>query len=166
MADPIDNSRGDWSKLVSIETFTEIANALNHLIDSCPVGTIMPICTGLTGVPAPDATVWQECNGSEITEQLSALRGQLTPDLRGKYLKGAASLSTSGILGGANEKNLNHSHGGRTLDFHLGPDKRIADDEDDYWEARDHSHAMNADLPTPINFEPVHIRIKLYLKIR
>lgn len=77
-----------------------------------PIGTILPFCKDLTGVPSmPDTFV--ECNGQTLSDSDSPLNGQTIPDLNGgnRYLKGN---STSGSTGG----NLTHSHsisGGATI---------------------------------------------------
>lgn len=165
MASDIDSGLGDWSDLVSIELFSALGDALNALIDSTPVGAIIPICVGLAGVPTPDPTIWQEAVGESIEEQLSDLRGQSAPDLRNKYLKGASNPATSGVMGGSHTVNISHNHTGITQDFVVG--ENIGDASDGYWSgANEHHHTMQTDFASPVSIEPAHIRVRLFLKIR
>jgi hypothetical protein len=164
MATDIDDNIADAGDLVSVEAFSAIADAINALMDSTPVGSICTIAVGLPGVPAPDSRVWQECDGAPITETLSPLFGQNAPDLRDRYLRGASSVGQIGLYGGSNTKNLQHSHGGATQNADAAGG--AVDASSGYWEAVAHNHPISNDLNTPINFEPVHITCKHYLKIR
>lgn len=166
-AQNIDSDYGDWSDLVSIELFSAIADNMNYLIDSCPPGSIVPILIGIPGVPTPDPTIWQEAKGDTIQEQLSDLRGQAAPDLRDRYLKGAASLGQSGQPGGSNTKNLAHSHGGLTGVMQPPSNQHIVSGGSDYWtpNGASHEHTIFPALGT-VNFEPRRLHIRYFLKLR
>lgn len=112
----IDDNMTDAGDIVSVEVFQQLAQNCNYLIDSMPIGSIVPICVGLTGVPTPNPDIWQECDGSVITNQNSPMHGQTVPDHRGRYLKGQSSTGTIGFYGGSNTKTLTHGHGGGTGD--------------------------------------------------
>lgn len=71
-----------------------------------PIGAMIPWLKSLTGVPSlPEG--WVECDGSAISDSDSPMNGQNTPNMTGKFLRGAA---TSGGTGGADT----HNHGGST----------------------------------------------------
>jgi hypothetical protein len=162
---PIDDAVADkFGNLVSVETFEGLANNLNYLIDSMPIGSKVPILVGLPGVPAPDPTIWRLCEGGKVTDQNSKLHDQTLPDDRGRYPKGASTIGQSGLLGGTNFKSFAHSHGGQTLANDNGDDN--SDTDDDYITIYQHTHPIPTDLATPVNLEPVHIRVSFYIKIR
>lgn len=159
---PIDDTTGEYGDLVSVETFAAIADAVNYLIDSMPVGSIVPIFVGFPGVPTPDPAFWQECDGSIVTNGNSPLFGEAVPDhTDGRYLKGASTIGEVGNFGGSLTKNLAHDHGGRT---DVKEFERRSDSDDDGWNVRDHDHSVPSDMGE-IEFEPAHIRIKHYIKI-
>lgn len=74
-------------------------------ITKLPVGTIIPWNKSLTDVPQRILKYWKECDGSEITEPDSILKGTNAPDLNSTntFLRGD---STSGLTGGSNT----HTH--------------------------------------------------------
>lgn len=160
----LDDNITDFGDLVSVEMFMQLCDNINHLIDAMPVGTIIPILHGLPGVPTPDANIWQECDGAPVTHSLSPIRNTNTPDYKtdGRYTRMFTNIGEVGNFSGSNFKNLAHDHGGQT-----GPNPGIpdnADTDDDFWTGKDHTHSISNDLGT-YNFEPVHIRIKHYIKI-
>lgn len=81
MAQDIDDNLGDWSDLVSIELFSALTDGLNAMIDGVGVGEIATIMDVSGMTPPLDPTIWQECNGSLITEPNSPLRNQYTPNM-------------------------------------------------------------------------------------
>ncbi|MCP4150660.1 MAG: hypothetical protein GY757_23135 [bacterium] len=82
---------------------TEIA-VLNTLV--VPVGTIVAWDKSFGGVPAL-GDKFAECDGSEVSDVDSPLKGQILPDLNGegRFLRGA---STSGTF--QNDQMQNHRH--------------------------------------------------------
>ncbi len=163
MADDLDDDIAKYGDLTSVELFGGIADNMNYLLDSSQVGEIALILVGVAGVPTPDATIWQLCDGSAITEPLSPLVGQSTPDLRDTYLKGTTG-GDVGTITGSNTKNLQHNHGGVTSTFDPDPDS--CDFSHGEYYVIPHHHDIVSDLGTAINFEPLHVRLKHFLKIR
>ncbi len=160
---PLDDDLSVYGELVSVDAFNGIAVAINYLIDSMPVGTIVPILMGFTGVPEPDARLWKLCDGSMITDQNSELRNNLAPDMRDRFLKGADSPGVAGQLAGSNTKNFAHNHGGVTQANDIGGDNGEFDD--DWLTIYSHTHPIPSSGST-LNVEPVHFRVLHYIKIR
>lgn len=161
---PIDNNITEFGDLVSVELFSTIAGDINYLLQSMPKGSIIPIITNIPGIPTPDPTVWQECNGEVITDSISPLRNYPAPNFTdlGRYLKHYQTFGTIGSYAGENIRDFTHTHGAQT-DFNTGY-ATDADSDNDYWTGKDHQHSISADLGI-IPFEPEHIRIKHYIKI-
>lgn len=165
MASDIDDNIRDFGDLTSVELFTAIADNMNYLIDSCPVGEIAMIITGLhINQPALDATIWQECDGSAITETLSPLLGQNTPDLRDAYLMGTTNLGSVGVISGSHTRNLTHNHGGVTSEEGITPN--AVDDSNSRLNHIAHTHPVPTDMTTPVNYEPAYYKLRHYIKIR
>lgn len=160
---PLDDELSTYGDLVSVEVFNGIATALNYLIDSMPVGSIVPIMVGLPGVPTPDVRLWQLCDGEMITDQNSELHDHATPDMRDHFMKGADVPGLAGNTGGSNTKTFTHSHGGATQPNDIGGDN--SDTDDDYITIYPHTHPISPALGT-YNVEPVHLRVLHYIKIR
>lgn len=162
---PLDDDDSVNGKLISVELFSSIADNINYLIDSNPVGKVIMVAYGLSGVPVPNPEIWQLCDGSEITNEHSPLRGNPTPNYAtvGRYLRGYNTVGEIGNYGGANTKNLQHNHTGLTdgSGFEI-----LVDTDNDGYTSVLHYHAISSDLSTSINFEPAHVRINHYIKIR
>lgn len=167
MAGDINDNYGDFGSTVSIEVFTALAENLNSMIDAAPAGEIATIFVVLGTTPPLDPTIWQECNGSEITETLSPFRGQRTPNLADRYLKGALSANQSGLFGGTSQYNLAHNHTGQTQAVQFGSVNvdKVQLGSRDYEAAEFHTHFIPTDMGV-MNFEPKHFTIKHFLKIR
>lgn len=161
---PIDDDDAKSGSLVSVELFQALANNLNYLIDSMPVGSIVPVLVGLPGVPEPDPTIWKLCDGSKVTDQNSKLHDQTLPDYRGRYMKGCTTAGRTGEVGGSNTRSFAHNHGGLTLFNDVGGDN--SDTDEDYITVYPHQHPISTDLAEPVNVEPVHIVVNFYIKIR
>lgn len=163
---PIDDTGADkFGNLVSIETFSALANNLNALLDSMPIGSKVPILVGLAGVPTPDPTIWRLCEGGVVTDPNAKLHDQTLPDDRGSFPKGSTTIGQSGVKAGTSTASWSHNHGGNTGDWDMGDDN--SDTDDDYITVHKlHHHPISSDLTTPVNVEPAHIRVKFYIKIR
>ncbi len=165
----IDDTLRDYGDIMSIELIGAITSNLNYLIDSVPPGIIIPIFVGLPNVPTPDSALWQLCDGSVISDLNSPLRGHVTPDMASLGLGMKGFTTASGTTGGSRLKNLSHSHGGGLT----GPPTYVdsmGDRDDSNDEARPfdggHKHSIASDLTSPINFDPIHIKIVHYIKIK
>lgn len=160
--DKQDDDLSNYGELVSVEAFSAITKNLNYLIDSMPVGSIIPILAGMPGVPTPDPRLWQLCDGSMITEQRSELHDNPTPDFKDRYSKGADSPGLAGQTGGANEKSFNHDHGGITSFYDNADNSEFGVN---FLTFHPHAHLISFDLPGTNNVEPSHFRVLHYIKI-
>lgn len=161
---PIDDDDTNHGDLLSVELFAKIADNVNYLIDSNPVGKVIMVLYGLTSVPLPDPNYWQLCDGSPIIDPLSPLVGFNTPDYTdvGRFLRGFSTLGQVGNFSGSHTKNLSHSHGGAT-----GADMTDqCDNDNDFFGGVAHVHSITPNLGSAINFEPPHTRILHFIKIR
>ena len=167
----IDDDLTEFGKLVSWELATAIAEALEYMQDSIMIGSINAIMTNLSGVDAPDPNIWQECDGSEITNENSPLRSvggiqRYTPDLTDKYLRFSTSLGTVGNNYGANTYNFQHNHTGFTANTEapIGSDTIT----DAINTLQFHRHEINSDslFTSPLNTEPSYYTLKYYMRIQ
>jgi hypothetical protein len=160
---PLDDALTTEGNLVSVETFTAIANGLAYLQDSMPVGTEVVVLTGFPGVPTPNPQIWQLCDGSLVTNQNSPLRNQNTPNRASTgFLHRGAAAGQVGLTGGTNTKDFTHAHGGLTGVFTPRPNN--LDEEDVFNEGIAHAHGIFQDLSVR-NVEPPNIRLNHYIKI-
>lgn len=162
----LDDNITDAGDLISFEAFGALANNINHLIDAMPPGSIICVAVGIPGCPVPDATIWREMDGSQITDQNSPIRNSTVADYGadgGRYMRGYTNAGTIGNTGGSNEKDLSHNHGGATQ--LTGEPADNADSDKDRYSVRPHDHPISTDL-TVVNYEPVHITFKHYMKVK
>lgn len=164
----LDDNLVEFADIVSQELATQIKNNVDYIQRSIPMGQIMPIMVGIPGVPAPNPDIWQECNGSEITNVNSPMRStgniqRFTPDMRSKYIRAVTVVGESGSSAGANAQNMAHSHGGMT-GVHTTPENA------DSGSARNvsfgHAHPISSSLTTPIAMEPAYYTVKFFMKIQ
>lgn len=161
---PLDDNLADAGDLVSVELFRSIAQNCNYLMDAMPIGSIIPVMVGFGACPLPDPLYWQLCDGSPIRNVYSPMFLSTTPnyeDVGGRYMRGYINAGTIGVYGGSNTKDLSHTHG-RTSVYSPGQD---GDSDNDQITAVPHDHGIPSSLGTAINFEPVHFRVRHYIKI-
>lgn len=156
--DKLDDNQLDFASSLAEATFKQIGRDINFLIDSMPIGSIVAVAVNLPGMTAPNSSIWQKCDGSEITHPDSPLRSQgasirFTPTLTdNRYLKGTdtggqntyggnANPTTSGS-GSANSGDLDENSGGSPINFDYAPP---------------HDHTVSVD--------PIHYTVVFYLKI-
>lgn len=169
MSSKIDsNSKQNFGDLVSQELATALKRNADFLLACSPVGTIAPILVGFPGVPTPDPNVWQECDGSEITNEHSPLRSQhekrFTPNMIERYLRVPAIFGQSGQVGGENATlQFKHNHGGRTNVVGIGGAIKSGYDSRT---ARPHSHGIKESFFHPVNVEPPYYTVKFYIRIQ
>lgn len=161
----IQDAEVKYKRSVNEETVRKMVQDVNMLGKLAPIGTVRAIQLNQTGVQAPDSTIWQLMDGTEITYPASPLRSvgltlRFTPNMVGRYPRGAATDSVNNS-GGSPTVNLSHDHGGTGS---VGGD--IRGEEGDEKTARvDHSHPINSDLSGAEPLEPAHQRLAFYLKI-
>lgn len=169
MSSKIDSdSVQDFGDIISHDLATLLKDNNDFLLACSPVGTIAPILFGFPGVPLPDSNVWQECNGSEITNPNSPLRSQnvknFTPNMIDRYMKVPSIFGQSGQTGGVNATlQFKHNHGGRTNTVGVGGAVKSGFNTRT---ARPHSHAINDSFANPVNVEPPFYTVKFYIRIQ
>lgn len=173
----IDDADAVAGDLVSTDLFSAICTNLNTLMVSIPVGTIMPVLSGISGIPEPDTNVWELCDGHPVSNQASPIRNRNTPDLttpgaggpESPFLKGALSIGQAGNgngpenYGGAHYPPwLAHSHTGGTGDY--AAPQSISNGNTWFTWVTDHVHGITSDLAGS-QVLPVNITIKCYIKV-
>lgn len=162
---PLDDSEAREGTIISPEFFQQLADNVSYLIDSMPVGTIVPIMTGFTNVPDPDPSLWQYCDGSIITNPNSPIYNQATPNLSSERSLIKCAFSGSGTTGGSNVINtLGHNHTGYTEVAVMNPSENMENDNW-YFSVNVHRHEIVEDLNYSYDVEPPKISIKHYIKI-
>jgi hypothetical protein len=164
---PIHDIETDYQSSINEETLHKMIVNNNWLLDLRPIGTIVFINTNQPGSSTPDSSVYQICDGSEIVHPLSPIRSiglhqRFTPDLRGKYPRGANDWTTNPI-GGTWDHNVEHAHstGGYSS---LG--STITADKGDRSRRDQHTHSIGNSLSNPVTIEtPAYIVYNAYMKI-
>lgn len=174
----IDDSETTEGTIVSVELFNTLCTNINTLMLSMPVGTIIPVFTGLSGVAEPDSNIWEVCDGTPVANPSSPVRGRNKPDMglpgnggpEGPFFKGAANIGEAGNgndpsnYGGSHYPTwLNHSHGGGTQPYIAASNR---DDGGSDWFTWDvvHLHGIVVDLINR-SMMPSNIIMKLYVKV-
>lgn len=164
-----DASLSDFGDIVAWQLSTALKVNIDFMSAFCPVGNIVPILVGMTGVPTPDSNIWQECDGSEIVNENSPLRSQggsprYTPNMIDKYLRVPTNFGLSGNQGGVNATLVfKHNHGGTTNTVSTGGD---VDSGHNKRHTKNHSHKINTSFSNPINIEPPFYTVKFYMRIQ
>lgn len=159
----------EFGDVVASEMLDELRKNMDFMSSFCPVGAVVPILTGFPGVPAPDSNIFQECDGSEITNPNSPLRSQgsstrFVPDMRNRYIRMPKLFGLSGNAGGENATlKFKHNHGGRTNTVGVGGAIRGGYNKR---HARSHSHAIKTSFPNPVNVEPPYYTVRFYMRIQ
>ncbi len=126
------------------------------------VTTIAQIKAAIEALPAAAALVSMTiASGDESTTQTAPTTAY--PLAVGIYLKGCSTTGTAGFFAGQQSRNLTHDHGGAT-----GSMNNLSlngDASNDTYYHQDHTHTIPSDLSV-VDFEPAHVIIKQYIKIR
>lgn len=161
---PIPDAEVKSKRSVTEETIRKMIQNVNMLGKLALIGSVRAIQLNQAGVQAPDSTIWQLMNGTEITNPNSPLRSvgltlRFTPNMTSRYVRGA-STDSANSSGGAATVNLSHFHdtgaiGGET-NGEEGEEKtaRLV-----------HTHPISADLSAAEPLELAHQRLAFYLKI-
>lgn len=152
---------------IAEETVRKIAQDVNMLRQLVPVASIRGIQIGFGGLALPNSTIWQVCDGGEITDPDSPLNTDLTqntPDMQNRFVRGADDGTTAGSeAGGAAVVALNHTHviGNHTAQFPLTLDNNNVRDGIKHV----HSHPLQEDLPEEATLDPKNVQVVFFLKI-
>ena len=164
-------TRGSATEPFNEETITKLIENQNRQIDLRPVGTIIFHNINQPGSKPPSTDVYQQCDGSEITNPDSPLRSigvnqNFVPDLRDRYIQAHNQL-TGNPLTGTQEHDLRHSHnvGGRD-----DLESRFPIEEDDKDDRRktpsSHTHNVATQYPDPTIFNaPAFVKFVAYMKV-
>ena len=161
----------NFGDIVSIELAESLRVNIDFLQNVCAIGQIAPIMVDLPGVPDPDINYWQECNGSEITNENSPLRSlgenrHYTPDMRERFIMMVKpnSQDAGSLAGENNTYAFKHHHGGYTGS--VGSNS----DSDHSHSAREaafsHNHTIAFDFNYPVNVEPPFYTVKFSMSLQ
>ena len=163
---PIHQEEITYQDSVNEETLRKIAQNFNFLGVLVPIGTIIYVEINKVGVVAPDESIWQLCDGSEITNSNSPLRSQgiisrFVPDLLGKHPRGAV-LSNSNPQGGTYSYSFDHNH---STGNNSPAAPNTLDEEGGRRVGNTHTHGIKNDL-AGLTFDfPAAIKYVPYMKI-
>lgn len=159
-----------FGDVVSYEVGTALKENIDLLSLVVPVGEVVPIMVGMPGIPTPDSNMWQECDGSEITNENSPLRTvgdqvHNVPDLREKYIQVPQIFGESGQVGGYNDNYIfRHNHAGVTA-AHLAPQDADASNSQHRVDTL-HSHTIDWAFDYAYNVEPPFYTMKWFMRIQ
>lgn len=164
-------TRGGATEPFNEETITKLIQNQNWALDLRPIGTIILHNINQPDSTPPDPEVYQQCDGSEITNPDSPLRSiginqNFVPDLRDRYIQ-VHNQQTGNPLTGSQEHSLRHDHsvGGR---ININPQTGIEEDDKDdrRYTPSSHSHDMATQYPNPTIFDaPAFVYYVAYMKI-
>lgn len=173
----IDELELDENRPVSEETVRKMIQNVNLLGSLAPIGLVVAVAVNTPSVPPVNSTLFQYCDGGQITDTTSPLRAtaghpRASPNMADKYLRGAPNATTNpdtGDLpaGGHATRNLSHNHTGGTGQI-AGP-SNVGEDGDER-HAYDlnfpfHNHPISSDLSSTDPIDLAHIQTAFYLKI-
>jgi hypothetical protein len=165
----IDSREYELLESIDEQLLKKIVLNINFLSNLLPIGTIIFVNVNQFGFQPLDASVWQFCNGSEITHPLSPLRSigfnhNYTPNINERYVKCANSVSDANTMAGTFVWNLAHSHGGQTgLRDHLNYGY---DEDGDKRFSGSHFHYLGSALNDQTIDYPKYVKLAPYMKIR
>lgn len=166
----VDDENSEFGDIVSQELAKDIADTVDYLVKSIPIGQISPIMTNITGVPTPDPNIWQLCNGSEITNVNSPLRSvgglqRFTPDLQDKFIRFVSNLGIVGQNFGSNTtSDFAHDHDGLTGDHNAPVAANTVVEAANTLDK--HAHGIDQRLIGPFDMRPLFITLKFFMKIQ
>lgn len=164
-----ENLFAEFGDVLAHELATLFRENIDFMSAFCPIGAVAPIMVGLPGVPVPDPNIWQECDGSEITNQNSPLRSQgnslrFTPNMINRYIRVPTNFGLTGTLGGENATlKFKHNHGGQTNKVTTGGAIRSGHNKR---HASAHRHGIKTSFENPVNVEPPYYTVKFYMRIQ
>ncbi len=165
------SSEVDLHTPVMEETLLKMSANNNMLLNLMPVGSVIYINTQQSGGTTPDPSMWQYCDGAEITNPASPLRslGIFTgnvPDLRDKYPRASLNDTNDNFVGGSTNRNWSHGHTIYGSGGGQGP--TIEEDKDgpaDQPHVPFHSHGISSDLPNGQILSPKFFLVNAYMKV-
>jgi len=166
----IDDDWTKWGAIHSKEVAERFQAGMEILYAMVPVGGIYPIMVGIPNVPTPDVDVWQECDGSEITNPNSPLRSlpgqpRYTPNMQDhKYPRITKTLGVVGTFGGTNDADFEHTHT-TSAHEHAVKDCGFGGKDSQKDVKAFHIHSTPPDMEI-LNAEPEYITIRYFMRIQ
>lgn len=150
---------------VNEETVRKMVQNINLLGALAALASVRFIHLNLSGVVSPNANIWQEADGSKITNPFSPLTSivpneYFTPNIINKYPRGASDASTN-TAGGSYTVDASHDHA--TTDVGHALVGQEGDERSGYLEPS-HNHVI-AVAPIIEPLEVSHQELGVYLKI-
>lgn len=155
------------------EVLRKMVQNINMLGELAMIGSVNGYAINQSGVSVPSTSVFQTCDGSEITNLDSPLSSEpgfpyYTPDMRNRYIRGANASTVAGNeAGGAASASHAHDHGGVT-DTYTDDTYNFATDGEDLLApavgATGHNHNIS-EVTFNFNLTPYYQQVEFYLKI-
>lgn len=163
----IEDAEVEVTRPVSDELVRKIIQNVNMLAELAKIGQIISIAVNQPGVSAPNPAQFQQCDGSEITQENSPLQStggftRYTPDLRKHFIRGAPNEAANGYTAAELTNNLSHTHS--TTNVCTGVVGEEGDERHGYADLC-HNHGVNADLSTADPIDLAYVKTVFYLKI-
>lgn len=151
----------DLNAPVSEETLRKLVQNFNMVRALMPVAQVKAYHVNLSGVPTPNALLYQYCDGSVITDPTSPVSGGTTPTMASCYLRGKSSGGSE--TGGGTTADATHGHTTDVEDTYLrghvleeGNQRKSAQ--------RAHVHDMPS-TPLVFSLNPLYMQMCFYLRI-
>jgi hypothetical protein len=164
----IDSVLGNFGAVHSRELAAQLRANADALYNLIAPGQVIPILVGIPGCPTPNPNLWQECDGSEITNTASPLRSlpgqpRYVPNMIDRFVRFTTSLGSVGQTGGNNAVDFSHAH---TIDP-TDPFPMTSEiDDKGVNDSIQHAHSIGFDLEDEVNVEPPYIILKFFMKIQ
>jgi hypothetical protein len=151
---------------VSDETVRKLIQNVNMLSGLAKIGQVISVAVNQIGVPAPQPNQFQQCDGTEITQENSPLQStggfdRFTPQLEKFFIRGAPDESSNFQTDAELTNDLSHTHSTGTV--HTPNVGEEGDERHGY--DHDHNHGVDTDLSAAEPIDPAHMKVVFYLKI-
>lgn len=166
MFTPVEDAEVSYNRPVSDETVRKIIQNVNMLAELAKIGQILGVAINQPSVETPDPLQWQQCDGSEITQENSPLQStggsqRFTVDMRKHFLRGSPDESTNGYTASDLTSNVSHTH---TTGF-VGYATVGEEGDERHGYVAPHNHPVSTDLSAAEPIDPSHLKVVFYLKI-
>lgn len=109
-----DSEKDEFSSIAQAN-WQKLAALIEYLNKSYPVGMLLFMDLSQDQLPnPPNPKYWKFCDGSMIVNPDSPFNGQMSPDLRGRFIRNPDAIEAPLTLAGSNSIQLSHNHSGVT----------------------------------------------------
>lgn len=153
---------------VSEDTVKKLIHNTNLLRALMPIGLLKAVHFNIPGSRIPPESIFQICDGAEITDPNSPLNGsstQNTPDMEDRLVRGGSDDTELGNEAGGNATaDLTHTHATGNY-VSAGGNNILAEGDNHFsaWPSHHHGNLTNG-LST-ISLYPRHLKVAFFLKI-